>query len=80
MITNEANISDSELITNKNKEDNFVLKNFSKMFPTKISFIVFLSYMALFINQGILLTLNTIRVNERQIFRNLSLLFYFCYS
>jgi hypothetical protein len=35
-------------VTNKND----FLSNYKELFPTKMSFVVFISYMALFINQG----------------------------
>jgi UDP-sugar transporter A1/2/3 len=38
--------------------------DFKELFPTKISFIVFISYMALFINQGLLVTSTKTKENN----------------
>jgi hypothetical protein len=53
MIKNEFNESSQEPQTNRIKDESYISKNMSKIFPTRTSFVVFVCYMALFINQGI---------------------------
>lgn len=56
-------VDSKENLNNMNKNDNSLalLRN---LFPTKMSFFVFIAYMALFINQGLLVTASKNKDNK----------------
>jgi hypothetical protein len=58
---NEKNMPIPDMTNSRSKDDTF-LDSMSKIFPTRVSFFVFIAYMALFINQGIYFILLIIQI------------------